>query len=233
MKNNTNQLQSFLTSTFNLVHQHPKIILASLTMSMVSLLGRMTDWPILSLVTSLILFGWGYVELDLLFQAQQNKKIKWNELLKKIFTYLKKTWPLIVIGLALLIFAFPILINLYLTYGSDKLQAIAGNNMGFFAFTSIIDVLTTILSLWFVQSMVILVVDGQPVLRSLKTAGQYLLKNTRFFLFMTAILTLVGFLSRTVIEFSPFMVATRIGYLLFSAYLGLLIKSTLLSNYLK
>lgn len=233
MKNNTNQLQSFLTSTFNLVHQHPKIILASLTMSMVSLLGRMTDWPILSLITSLILFGWGYVELDLLFQAQQNKKIKWNELLKKIFTYLKKTWPLIVIGLALLIFAFPILINLYLTYGSDKLQAITGNNMGFFAFTSIIDVLTTILSLWFVQSMVTLVVDGQPVLRSLKTAGRYLLKNIRFFLFMTAILTLVGFLSRTVIEFSPFMVATRIGYLLFSAYLGLLIKSTLLSNYLK
>jgi len=233
MKNNTNQLQSFLTSTFNLVHQHPKIILATFAMSIASLLGRMTDWPIFSLITSLILFSWGYVELDLLFQAQQNKKIKWNELLKKIFTYLKKTWLLIVIGLALLIFAFPVLINLYFAYGSDKLQAFAGNSTSFFVFTSIIDVLTTILSLWFVQSMVILVTENQPVLRSLKTASQYLLKNIRFFLYMTAILALVGFLSRTVIEFSPFMVATRIGYLLFSAYLGLIIKSALLKNYLK
>lgn len=233
MNNNSKQLRSFLASTFSLVHNNPKIVLATLAMSVISLLGRMTDWPIISLVTSLILFSWGYVELDLLFQAQQNKKIKWSELPKKIFTYLRKTWPLIVIGLALLIFAFPILINLYLTYGSDKLQAFAGNSIGFFVFTSIIDVLTTILSLWFVQSMVILVVDGQPVLRSLKTAGQHLLKNIRFFLAMTAILTLVGLLSRTIIELSPFMVITRIGYLLFSAYLGLLIKSTLLNNSLK
>lgn len=233
MKNNIKQIKTTLLSSASLIHKNPKIIFASFVMSIISLVGRMTDWPILSLAMSLILFSWGYVELDLISQAKNNKKIIWREIPKKILLYLKKTWILIAIGLASIIFAFPILINLYIAYGAEKFQAFISDSWSFSIFIFAIDILTTILSLWFVQSMVILINDNQPALRSIKLAGQFMFKNINLFLMTTLILSLFGLASRTVIELSPFIIITRISYLLFSAYLGLQIKSLLLTNYLK
>lgn len=233
MKTNLNHLKTTSSQILSLVNRNPRIILASLIISIVSLIGRMTDWPALSLFVSLVLFSWGYVEVDLLHQAKKSQKIIWTNVPKKIGVYLKKTWPLIAIGLILLILVIPLFINLYLMQNSGSLPAFLASTISSPLFILIIDALTTIFSLWFVQSMVILVVDDQPVLKSLKSAGQYLIKNFKFILTITIILSIFGILARALIEISPFIIATKVAYLLFSAYLGLLIKSALLTNYLK
>lgn len=233
MKKHLNHLKLTIFGALKLVNKNPKIIFASLAMSIASLAGRITDFPFLALAISLMLFSWGFVELDLLNQAKQGKKVAWNNLVTKVLYYLKKTWPIIALGLVLLILVIPILVNLYLMQGSEYIQKfmVSAINMPLFILT--IDILTTLISLWFVQTMVILVVDNQPIFRSLKLSGQYLIKNLWFLIAITIILSLIGLFTRTLVEISPFVIATRIGYLLFSAYLGLIIKSVLLNNYLK
>lgn len=233
MKTNFSHLKSTTAHAISLVHQNPKIIFASLLMSVMSLIGRMTDQAILSLITSLVLFSWGFVELDLLHQAKQNKKIIWSDLIKKIGHYLKRTWPLIAIGLVILMLIIPLLVSLYLMQNPQGMQTVMASMLNLPLFVLIVDMITTILSLWFVQSMVIFVVDNQPILRSLKLAGQYLIKHIWFLLAITLILSIIGLLARALIEISPLIIATRIAYLLFSAYLGLIIKSVFLTNYLK
>lgn len=221
-----------IKTSLRLVNRQPQLIAAAILMSLLSLVGRAGNWSVLALILPLVLFGWGFVEVDLLHQAQRRQKIEWGSVPSLIGHYLKKTWPLIVVGL-LFFFGLLPLTQSFLTQAAQQTYLLANNAIGWAVFVTLVDSLTTLISLWFVQSMVILVVKDQSIFGSLKAAGQDLLRQPAFFLVMALGLSLISFIARTFLQFSPFTVVTSLVYLVFIAYLNLVIKSIFLTNFLK
>lgn len=241
--------RTVVTAT-QLVNHHPQIIIASLIVGFLSIIGRMISLPAIGLVMSLLIFGWGFVEIELLHKATKKEKIDWKKLPNQIVKYLKKTWLLIVTGLLIIFVILPIALTFYFVpkfAGEDarltaqlsiareveNIQTMISGSIGLPAFIVIVDAITTLISLWFIQAMIILVVKEQSIFRSLKLAGGVLIKKIWFFLALTLVLSVIGIATRNILEISSLVVVTRILYLAFSTYLTLLIKATILTNFLE
>lgn len=249
----TNLFSSFtkqIRASLKLVNSQPVIIFLAVFVSLLSLLGQSLGLPLLSLLISAVLFAWSFVEVDLLNQAKLDKKIKLNKTLNLLIKYLRKSWPLIAFGLVAFFVIVPLLLTAYLApkLGQsdsaesrqeilinelDQFQTFIKNTIGLDLFIIIFDGITTFISLWFVQLMVLIVIKDEKLLSNLKQSFAVVKANFAFFLNFTIILSLVGIISRYLLQLGQFGLVSNLAYLVFTAYLGLIIKATVLRRFLE
>lgn len=239
-----------INASLKLVNSQPTIIFLAIFVSLLSLLGQSLGLPLLSLLISILLFAWSFVEVDLLNQVKSAKKIKLNKTPSLLVKYLRKSWPLIAFGLISFFVVVPLLLTAYLApkLGQsdsaqsrqevlinelDQFQTFIKNTVGLDLFIIIFDGITTFISLWFVQLMVLVVLKDEKLLTNLKQSFNAIKSNFTFFLNFTLILSLVGFLSRYLLQLSQFGLFSNLAYLIFTAYLGLVIKATVLRRFLE